>query len=198
MSGRRRRIRWPPRRRREVAAGRRSNARAMPRRSHSVRRLARLDANPAAVRRRSGGADQRLRPAADARQAGRRRKPSGSSAVAHDLQGLRRQDAQRDLSLADRARRHGSRLCVAPARAVDDGAVAAWAVHALRSVARTRQHPVPCAAAVARQVRRSAAHVSGLHDQRVQSAADEPRLCAAALARSGRRAGDQAELSGDG
>ena len=62
-------------------------------------------------------------------------------------------------------------------------------------VARARQHPVSRAAALARQVRRPAAHVSGVHHERVQSAAREPRPRAAALGRSGRQAGDPAELS---
>ena len=62
-------------------------------------------------------------------------------------------------------------------------------------VARARQHPVSRAAALARQVRRPAAHLSGLHHQRVQSPAGEPRLGAAALGRSGRQAGDRAALS---
>ncbi len=60
-----------------------------------------------------------------------------------------------------------------------------------------RQYPVPCAAALARQIRRSAARLSGLHHQRRQSAADQPRSCAAALDRSGRQADDPAELSFD-
>ena len=64
-------------------------------------------------------------------------------------------------------------------------------------VARARQYPVPRAAAVARQVRRSAARVSRLHRERVQSAAHQPRLRAAALGRSRRQAGHQAELSFD-
>ena len=64
---------------------------------------------------------------------GRRREPAGSSAAAPDLQGLRREDAERDLSLAVRPRRHGARLCAAPARAADHGAVAARRFHALRS-----------------------------------------------------------------
>ena len=59
------------------------------------------------------------------------------------------------------------------------------------------EHPVPCAAALARQVRRSAASVSGLHRKRCQSAADQPRLHPAALGRSRRQADDPAELSVD-
>ena len=70
-------------------------------------------------------------------------------------------------------------------------------VHALRSDARARQHPVSRAAAVARQVRRAAAHVPGLHRERRQRAADQPRPRAAEVGRSGRRAGDPAELSVD-
>ncbi len=50
---------------------------------------------------------------------------------------------------------------------------------------------------VARPLRRAAAHIPGLHRERLQSAADEPRLYQAALARSRRRAGDPAQLSGD-
>ena len=84
----------------------------------------------------------------------------------------------------------GARLRAAPARPAHHGAVAARPVHALRSLARARQHPVSRAAALARQVRRPAAHLSGLHHQRVQSAAGEPRLRAAALGRSGRQADD--------
>ena len=113
----------------------------------------------------------------------------------HDLQGLRREDAERDLSLAVRPRADGARLCAAPARAAHHGAVAAWPVHALRPLARARQHPVSRAAALARQVRRPAAHLPGLHHERLQSAAREPRRRAAALGRSGRQADDPAALS---
>ena len=71
--------------------------------------------------------------------------------------------------------RHGARLRAAPARAAHHGAVAARHLHPLRSGARARQHPVPRAAAVARPVRRAAACVSGLHGERLQPAADQPR-----------------------
>ncbi len=91
----------------------------------------------------------------------------------------------------------GARLSVSSPRAVDHGAVAARPVHALRSVARPRQHPVSCAAVVARQVRRSAARIPGFHDQRLQSAADQPRPRAAALAGPNGSAGYPAELSCD-
>jgi choline dehydrogenase-like flavoprotein len=47
------------------------------------------------------------------------------------------------------------------------------------------------------QVRRSVARVPGFHRERVQPAADEPRLRAASFDRSGGGAGDQAELSFD-
>ncbi len=60
-----------------------------------------------------------------------------------------------------------------------------------------RQPAVSRAAAVARPLRRTAAQIPRLHRQRLQSAADQPRLRAAALARSGRRAGHQAQLSRD-
>ena len=94
-----------------------------------------------------------------------------------------------DLSLAPRPRAHGARLRAVPPRSAHHGALAARAVHALRPRARARQHPVPRAAAVARQVRRSAARLSRLHRERVQPAADQPRLRAAALRRPGRQAG---------
>ena len=74
-----------------------------------------------------------------------------------DLQGLRRQDAERDLLVVVRRGLMGFDYALAPARAAHHGAVAVRHLHALRSGPRERQHPVPCAAAVARQVRRSAA-----------------------------------------
>ena len=73
------------------------------------------------------------------------------------------------------ARADGPRLRVPPPRPADHGAVAARHFHALRSAPRARQHPVPRAAAVARQVRRSPASFSRDHGQRLQSAADLAR-----------------------
>ena len=170
---------------------------ALPRRGDPRGRLDRLGADPAAVRRRPGRAAAGARHSGRARQAGRRREPAGPPAAAADLQGLRRHHAQRDLSLAARPRAHGPRLCAVPARPADHGAVAARPVHALRSDARARQHPVSRAAAVARPVRRAAARVPRLHRERLQRAADQPRPRAAALRRSRRQAGDPAELSVD-
>ena len=154
-------------------------------------------ADSAAVRRRPRRASARARHSRRARQAGRRREPAGPSAAAHDLQGDRRQDAERDLRVAARPRQDVPRLRAAPARPADHGAVAARHLHPLRSDARARQHPVSRAAAVARQVRRAAAHVPGVHRERLQPAADQPRLRAAEVRRSGRQAGDPAELSLD-
>ena len=57
------------------------------------------------------------------------------------------------------------------------------------------EHPVSCAAALARQVRRSAARLPGFHHERRESAAAEPRERPAALGRSRRQADDPAELS---
>ena len=76
---------------------------------------------------------------------------------------------------SDAARPDGARLCLPPPRAADHGAVAARHLHALRPAPRARQHPVPRAAAVARQVRRSPASFSRDHRQRLQSAADLAR-----------------------
>ena len=95
------------------------------------------------------------------------------------------------------ARADGARLCLPPPRSADHGAVAARHLHALRSASRSRQHPVPCAAAVARQVRRSPAPLSRDHRQRLQSAADLARHRAHPFRQAGRSAGDRAELSVD-
>ena len=78
---------------------------ALPRRSHPRRRLDRLAADPAAVRRRPGAASAGARHPGRARPAGRRRQSAGSSATAHDLQGRRHRHAQRALSRAARPRR---------------------------------------------------------------------------------------------
>ena len=60
-------------------------------------------------------------------------------------------------------------------RSAHHGAVAARHLHPLRSDAGARQHRIPCPAAVAGQVRRSAASLSRHHRQRLQSAADLAR-----------------------
>ena len=54
MPGRRRHLRRPSRRRRALAARRRDTQRALPRRGHLCRRLDRIDADHAVVRRRAG------------------------------------------------------------------------------------------------------------------------------------------------
>ena len=95
------------------------------------------------------------------------------------------------------ARLDGRELCVVPARALDHGAVAARRLHQVRFHARSRQSAVSHPAAVARQVRRSAARVPGLHHQRHQCAADQPRQADAEVGGPGRGAGDPSELSGD-
>src|ERR1043165_1728633 len=161
----------------------------------SLGRLDRLGATAAALRHRAGEGAPRPRRYGGARPARRRQEPAGSPAAAHDLQGRRREDAERDLSFAHRPRPDGPRLRATPARASHHGAVAARPVHALRPRARARQHPVPRAALVARQVRRSAARLSGVHHQRVQSSAAEPRARAPALGRSHRQAAHRAALS---
>ena len=119
-----------------------------------------------------------------ARPAGRRRQPARPSATAHDLQGERHPHAQRDVFLARAARRHGAQLRAVPPRAADHGAVAARRLHQVRSAARSRQSAVSHPAAVARQVRRSAASVPGFHGERRQCAADQPRLAEAEIGKS--------------
>ena len=108
-----------------------------------------------------------------------------------------RQDAERDVRLAVRPRADFPRLRAAPARPADHGAVAARHLHALRSErerANIQYHVQPL---VARPLRRAAARVPGVHRERRQRAADQPRHRAAEIGRSGRHAGDPAELSLD-
>ena len=103
MPGGRPAVRRPPRRRRALAARRRSAHGALSRRSHPCRRLDRFGADHAAVRRRSGAATARARHSGRGRPARRRRQPAGSPAAPADLQGRRHRDAQRALSRAARA-----------------------------------------------------------------------------------------------
>ena len=77
-----------------------SEGRALPRRGDPVGGLDRIDADAAAVRRRPGAQLAAVRHSGRARQAGRRRKPAGPSAIADDLQGVRHQDAERDVCVA--------------------------------------------------------------------------------------------------
>ncbi len=93
------------------------------------------------------------------------------------------------------ARLDGRELCAVPARAADDGAVAARRLHPLRSVAGPAEFAVSHPAALARQVRRSAARLPGFHRERREFAADQPRLAQAEITRPGGGAVDPAELS---
>ena len=140
-----------------------------------VRRIDRIDAGAAPVRHRAGRLAVAARHRCRARQTGRRAQSAGPSAAARDLQGRGRPHAERDLLQSDPARHDGARLRLPPPRPADHGAVAARHLHPLRSASRARQHPVPRAAAVAGQVRRSPASLSRDHRQRLQSAADLAR-----------------------
>ena len=111
-----------------------TSTRALPRRGDPRGRLDRLGAAAAALRRRARRAslrDHGIPVVLDKPGVGA--EPAGPSAAAADLQGVGRQDAERDLSLAVRPRRHGARLCAAPPRPAHHGALAARPVHALRS-----------------------------------------------------------------
>src|SRR5712691_4200187 len=119
----------------------------------------------------AGAAWDRMR----ARPARRRAQSAGSSAATRDLPGRWRSHPQRDLLFAGEARADGPRLCLPPPWPADHGAVAARHFHAFGSASRARQHPVPRAAAVARQIRRSPAPLPGNHRERLQSAADLAR-----------------------
>ena len=106
-----------------------------------------------------------------AASARRRRESAGSSAVALHLQGQRRTHDERDyhslfrrsLMGLDYAVSRRGPLTMAPSQ-----------LGAFTRSIRDQERPesrVPCPAAVARQVRRSAASVSGVHRERCQSAA---------------------------
>ena len=75
-----------------------------------------------------------------------------------------------------------------------DGAEPARPLHTLASALCDAQHRVPCAAAVARRLRRAAAPSSGDHRLGLQSAAEQHRCGAARLGGLSRCAGDRAEL----
>ena len=91
----------------------------------------------------------------------------------------------------------GARIRAVPEGPAHHGALAARHLHQVLARARTAEHPVPRPAAVARQVRRSAASLPGRHGQRLQPAADLARHDPAALGRSRRQAGHRAQLSLD-
>ena len=128
---------------------------------------------------------------------GRRPQPAGPSAAARDLQGPRRQDAERDLPFAGRPRADGRGIRPVPEGPAHHGALAARHLHHVVARARTGEHRVPRPAAVARQVRRSAASLPRHHGQRLQPAADLARNDPAALGRSVGQAGHRAQLSRD-
>ena len=178
-----------------LAAERRDENRARERRGHPLGRLDRLGAASAAVRHRAGPRPAQPRHSGRARPAGRRQNLQDHLQIRmiHKVTGVKTLNETyhslfgRALMGLDYALRRRGPLTMAPSQL--------GAVHALRSVARARQHPVSRAAALARQVRRPAAHLSGLHHQRLQSPAAKPRPCAAALGRSGRQADHRAALS---
>ena len=154
-------------------------------RSHSLCRLNRFDAGPAALRHRARGlADAaRHRVVLDRQGVGRNLQDHLQQRAIYKVVGV--QHAERDLLHSVAARPDGARLRLPPPRAADHGAVAARHLHPLRSTPRARQYPVPRPAAVARQVRRSPASLSRDHGQRVQSAADLARHRAHPLRKAG-------------
>src|SRR5690348_7230541 len=89
------------------------------RRDRTGRRRHRLAADIDAVGRGAGGAFGGARHPAGARQGGRRAEFARPPATAHDLQGVGREDAQRDVRLARRQNGDGARLPAAPSRAAD-------------------------------------------------------------------------------
>ncbi len=109
----------------------------------------------------------------------------------------RREDAERGCQQPLRQGGDGTRVPPVQDRPADDAALAARRLRQERSRATLRQHRVARAAAVARQVRRSAAPLPGDHAERVQPAPELARLGADPVARPVPIPGDQAELSLD-
>ena len=187
-----------PRRRRALHAGRRSGRGPHQGRSHSVRRLDRIDAGAAPVRHRAlptGCRRSASTSCSTSQGVGRNLQDHLQQRAIYKVEGVR--TLNETYYNPDPARPDGARLCLPPPRAADHGAVAARHLHPLRSAPRARQHPVPRAAAVARQVRRSPASFSRDHRQRLQSAADLARHRAHPLGEARRGAVDRAELSLD-
>ena len=126
---------------------------------------------------------------------------AGVGANLHDHLQIRMQykvqqhiDAERARKQSRRESGDGPRVCAVQDRAAHDAAVATRRVRQERSGPADREHRMARAAALARQVRRSAPHVSGYHTERVQSAASLARLGPHRFARPGRLSGDQAQL----
>ena len=190
LPGRRHRVRRQARGRRALAAKAAKRMRALPRRSHPRGRLDRLDANPAVVRRRAGAAFARAWHSdvvPDRPGVGANLQDHLQLRLIYKVDGITH--AQRALScalglagmLAEYALFRRGPLTMAPSQ--------------LGLFTRSdpdqdaRQSAVSRPAAVARPFRRAAAHFPGFHRERRQSAADQPRICAIALARSRRCAG---------
>ena len=171
--------------RRALAAGRAARSRALPRRGDPRGRLDRLAADPAcspASGRRAQLQALGIPVVLDRPGVGENLQDHLQLRMIYKVSGVKTLN-ERYRSLLGRAAmgldyalfRRGP-LTMAPSQL--------GAVHALGSLARARQHPVPRAAALARQVRRPAARLSRLHGKRLQPPADEPRLRAPALGRS--------------
>ena len=114
----------------------------------------------------------------------RRREPARSSADPHAVQGQEHADAERACEQPLRQGRDGAGVRAVQDRAAHDAAVAARRVREKRPGAADAEHRVARAAALARQVRRPAAHLSRHHAKRVQPAAGFARLGAHQVAGS--------------
>ena len=168
------------------------------RRGDPVRRRRRLAADPAALGRRPGRLAGRARHPGGARQA------RASAATCRTICSSARSSRCR---APRRSTRPTTRCCAARWMGAEYAlfqkgpltmAPSQLGIFTMSSSrARARQHRVPCAAAVARQVRRAAASLPGDHRQRLQPAADLARHDPPALGRSGRQAEDRAQLSLD-
>ena len=165
-----------------VAAGRRERRARCARRSHPRGRRDRLAASAAAVGHRAGRAVARARHRRRARPAGRRRQSAGPSAAAPDLQG---RPASRTLNTTYHSPlgRVGMALEYAllrrgPLTMAPSQLGVFTRSDPSRERANIQFHVQPL---IARPLRRAAAPLPGLHRERLQSAADEPRrICGCA------------------
>ena len=109
------------------------------------------------------------------RPAGGRCQSSRPPPAARNIPGDRHANAQPGLLFSFRESLDGSRLRLSPSRSSHHGTIAARHLHPIQSRRDARQHPVPCATALARQVRRPASPLPGHNRRRLQSAPDVSR-----------------------
>ena len=170
--------------RRRVPARRRGRVRRSARRNDPRGRRDRLAADPAALRHRSGARCCRStasRWCTSSPASARTCRTTCSCAWSFKVQNAVTLNQRADSLWS--ARRDGARVRALPHRPAHDGAEPARRLREERPVAADRERRVPRAAAVARQVRRSAAPLSRVHRQRCATCA-RPRAAATSASRA--------------